>query len=217
MADVSAEGAISGETELDDSTCDCCQTSAAMTQNGPVVVYRNRSEQEVRDISIVRWANGTWTAPKTVHDDRWTIKGCPVNGPKAAALGNSLVVSWFTAANESPMVKIAFSDDGGAHFDAPITVSDGHTMGRVDVLMLDGATAIVSWMEAIGDQAEIKALKIDRSGKGHEVRTIAKTAGSRKIGFPQMELVGGRIYFAWTDITDATTVIKTAYVGVDRF
>jgi hypothetical protein len=216
-AKVSASGAISAETEVDAGTCDCCQTSMAMTQNGPIIVYRDRSENEVRDIGIVRQVNGAWTAPTIVYDDGWQIKGCPVNGPKAAALGNALGVAWFTAAGEKPMVKFAFSSDGGAQFDLPITVSGVQPMGRVDVLMLDGATAIISWMEANGDRAEIKAVKIDRDGKKLEPITIAALDGSRKTGFPQMELVDDRVYFAWTDAGEGTTAIQTAFVPADRF
>ena len=39
---------------LDARACDCCQTDAAMTSAGPVVVYRNRTEEEIRDIYIAR-------------------------------------------------------------------------------------------------------------------------------------------------------------------
>ncbi|MGB5273667.1 MAG: hypothetical protein WBN39_06400 [Flavobacteriaceae bacterium] len=216
-AEVSASGVVSRETEVDSATCDCCQTSAAMTQNGPVVVYRDRSEEEVRDISIVRQVNGRWTAPTSIHEDGWKIKGCPVNGPKAAARGNALVVAWFTAAGEKPMVKIAFSGNGGAQFDAPITISDIRPMGRVDVLMTDGSTALVSWMETLGETAEIKAVKVERNGKKSEPLTITPLAASRKTGFPQMELVGDRVYFAWTDFANDTTTIKTAYVPAKRF
>jgi len=41
---------------LDTRVCECCQTSVAMTAEGPVVVYGDCSEaeKEIRDISIVR-------------------------------------------------------------------------------------------------------------------------------------------------------------------
>jgi hypothetical protein len=41
--------------------------------------------------------------------------------------------------------------------------------------------------------------------------------GSRKTGFPQMELVKDKVYFAWTDVTKGTSTIKTAYVLVEQF
>ena len=95
-AQVSTSGTVSNEHLLDERTCDCCQTTAAITANGPVVIYRDRSENEVRDISIVRLIDGEWTSPKTIHNDNWQIKGCPVNGPKSATIANDLVVAWFT-------------------------------------------------------------------------------------------------------------------------
>ena len=59
-----AQGNAKARWELDNRICDCCQTSAAMTSNGPVVVYRDRSETEIRDMSIVRYVNGKWTPPQ---------------------------------------------------------------------------------------------------------------------------------------------------------
>jgi hypothetical protein len=216
-ADVSAIGEISNETVLDASTCDCCQTTAAITDNGPVVIYRNRSEEEIRDISIVRNVAGEWTAPKTIFDDHWEIKGCPVNGPKAAAIGNVLAIAWFTAAQEKPIVKLIFSDDGGAHFDVPIPISATNAMGRVDVLLLDGQTAIVSWMETQDDQAAVKALKVNRDGHVSNTLTITELDASRSTGFPHMALMGDKVLFAWTDVTEAGSMVKTASVMVERF
>ena len=51
-AEVSADGTIINDVELDNKTCDCCQTTAAITTNGPVVIYRDRSDEEIRDIRV---------------------------------------------------------------------------------------------------------------------------------------------------------------------
>lgn len=168
-------------------------------------------------MSIVRQVNGSWTAPETVFADNWKIKGCPVNGPKAAAMGNNLAVAWFTAAAEEPMVKLVFSADGGEHFDKPVTISEANAMGRVDVLLLNGETALVSWMETMDAMAGIKTVKVDRSGTMSDVVEIAKLDASRSSGFPQMELMGDNIYFAWTDIRDTGSVVRTAYIPVAAF
>ncbi|WP_117880738.1 hypothetical protein [Aureibaculum luteum] len=107
-ATVLSTGDVIDDFLLDTKTCECCQTSAAITNNGPIVVYRDRSDEEVRDISISRFVDGSWTIPKIIHNDNWAIKGCPVNGPKAAAIDSTLVVSWFTAANSVPKVNLIF-------------------------------------------------------------------------------------------------------------
>ena len=69
---------------VDARTCDCCQTAVAMTAKGPLLAWRDRSEDEVRDIAVARFENNAWTAPKPVHADGWKVESCPVAGPALA-------------------------------------------------------------------------------------------------------------------------------------
>lgn len=216
-AEVSSKGMVSNEALLDDRTCDCCQTTASITTNGPVVIYRDRSEDELRDMSIVRFVEGEWTTPKTIYNDNWQIKGCPVNGPKSAAIDNNFVVAWFTAANKEAKVKVVFSSDGGASFEEPIHIGKSNVMGRVDIALIDSENAIVSWMETIDKEAQIRALKVHKSGKISTPVIISRLDASRKTGFPQMELVGDKVHFAWTDVTNEIETVKTAYVLLELF
>lgn len=105
---IAQDGQVGAETRLDDRACDCCQTAVAMTSNGPIVTYRDRSPDEIRDIYVVRRVNGSWTAPAPVHADGWKIAACPVNGPAIAAKAERVALAWFTAANDSARVKVAF-------------------------------------------------------------------------------------------------------------
>jgi hypothetical protein len=43
-ATLSRDGVLSDERVLDERTCTCCQTSAALTADGAVIAYRDRSE-----------------------------------------------------------------------------------------------------------------------------------------------------------------------------
>ncbi len=192
---IDTAGKKSAEWELDNRVCDCCQTTAAITANGPVVIYRDRSESEIRDISIVRFINGQWTEPTTIFPDNWKIAGCPVNGPRVDAMGNNLAVVRFTSPDKKGQVSVIFSHDGGASFGTPIRVDEGETIGRVDIILLDDKTAMVSWME--GDA--IKAAKIHADGTKEPSITIASSSQSRSSGFPQMTKSGNSILFAWTD------------------
>ena len=116
------EGNALNRWELDNRICDCCQTGAAMTSNGPIVIYRDRSANEIRDMSVTRWIDDTWTTPAPIAIDLWEIAGCPVNGPQITAIENNVAAAWFTAANGTATVKIAFSQDAGAKFSEPILV-----------------------------------------------------------------------------------------------
>ena len=84
------------KTVVDSRVCDCCQTSAALSARGPVVVYRDRSDAkpEIRDIVISRFVDGAWTEAKPVHADNWEVDFCPVNGPMVQAFGDTVVVAW---------------------------------------------------------------------------------------------------------------------------
>jgi hypothetical protein len=205
---VNKQGIKTAEWELDNRVCDCCQTSAALTANGPVVIYRDRSEEEIRDISIIRFVNGKWTEPQTIFPDQWKITGCPVNGPRADALGNNLAIAWFSSPDTTAQVNIIFSDDGGASFNKPIRINEEKAIGRVDLVMLDEKSAMVSWMEG----AVIKAMRVFKDGKKDPVVIIASSSESRSSGFPQMTKEGNNLIFAWTNDKDKT--IKVAKLAL---
>jgi hypothetical protein len=196
------------EWELDGRVCDCCQTTAAITDNGPVVIYRDRSGEEIRDMSIVRLENDQWTAPQKIYSDNWKIAGCPVNGPSATALGNNLAVAWFSMPDKKPQVNIVFSKDGGETFSNPIRIDECKPIGRVDVVMPDEKTAIVAWMEG----PAIKAVKVHADGTKESSLMIASSSESRAAGFPQMTRSGNKIYFAWTD--DKAKTVRVAAIDL---
>jgi len=201
-------GTKTSEWELDSRICDCCQTGVAITNNGPVVVYRDRSDDEVRDISVVRYVNGQWTSPKTIYPDNWQIKACPVNGPRISAIGNDLAIAWFSMKNKLGEVKLIFSKDGGETFNKPIRIDEGNSIGRVGVIMLDSATAMASWMEG----TDIRVVKVHGDGSKGIPITIAASTEKRSGGFPQMTKSGNKVFFAWTD--DKAKTIRTASISL---
>ena len=52
----SRAGAQLSEVAIDTRVCDCCPTSVAVTAEGPIVAFRNRSDKEIRDIYVSRLA-----------------------------------------------------------------------------------------------------------------------------------------------------------------
>ena len=197
---IKRDGTLADEAVLDTRVCECCQTSAAMTSDGPVVVYRDRSEaeKEIRDISIVRLKDGKWSAPRPVFGDNWQLNGCPVNGPAIAAAGRRVAVAWFTGANNASRVKLAFSDNAGESFGEPVTVDDGNPAGRVDVLLLNDGSALVCWLEKLPNGGAVRVRRIRPDGKRDEAITVAPSGTARSNGFPQMVRVGNQLVFAWT-------------------
>jgi hypothetical protein len=216
-ASIDAFGKPAGETTLDARTCDCCQTAAAMTTNGPVVVYRDRTSAEIRDIYVVRRVGTAWSEPMPVHNDGWNIAACPVNGPSISARGTRVGVAWFTAANDSARVQFAFSDDGAARFGAPVRVDDGNPAGRVGTVLLDDGSALVTWIERTGgDTASVRARRIATDGTRGASVTIAMSSAARASGFPRVALTKTHALFAWTQ-PGTPSAVRTARVALTAF
>ncbi len=205
------DGTIDHDTLLDEKVCDCCQTGTAIGPNDQIIVaYRDRSEDEIRDISVVIWQHDTgWTKPKTIGNDNWKIDGCPVNGPSVAANGNTIAVAWFTAAEEISKTNIAFSEDNGVTFKPPVRMDNGDAIGRVDVAMLSETEAAVTWMEPDGEDTLIQLQKVSSDGTKGELVTVAKTSAERNSGFPQLEIAGDMAYLAWTSTSENEAKVKT--------
>ncbi|MEP6779803.1 MAG: sialidase family protein [Gemmatimonadaceae bacterium] len=199
------------EKVLDPKICDCCHTSSALVPGGAVVVYRDRHDGEIRDISAIRLFNGTWREPVSVHNDNWHITGCPVNGPAVSAQNANVVVAWFTAANDSARVRVAFSKDTANTFSAPIEVNEGFPDGRVGVVLTPNGTAVVSWIERRGAVAVLRVRTVTANGARSATADIAELGeGKRAGGAPKLIANGNKIIVAWADA--ATNRVKLAEV-----
>ncbi|MBL4905611.1 MAG: sialidase [Flavobacteriaceae bacterium] len=209
VAEIAIDGTIYDEYELDGKVCDCCQTSINMSQQGPIVVYRDRSNEEIRDIYITRKIDSVWTKPVSVFNDGWHISGCPVNGPKVISNNENVAVAWFTAANDKPMVKLAISSNSGAQFEAPIIISETSALGRVDAVFLNSKEILVSYMENDDSGTFLKCRKVGLDGTVSEAFTISEINGSRSTGVPQLEIVGNEAYVVWTFAIEKKNQLKS--------
>lgn len=211
---VNYDGTIAGDTLLDAKVCDCCQTTATMTTKGPIVAYRDRSDDEIRDISVVRGVDGEWLDPVTIGNDNWKIAGCPVNGPSMDAHGSNVGLAWFTAADDNAMVNASFSIDDGENFSMPVRIDSGEAIGRVDIVMLDGESAAIVWLETSGEDTLIQLIKANTDGTLGTPITVTKTSAERASGFPQMELMGDTLYIAWTSVEEEAPTIQMKRVPI---
>ncbi len=211
---VHADGTMQPDVELDNRVCDCCQTGMTSIEDAPVLVYRDRSETEVRDIARIGLFDDSFSDSQVVYNDNWEISACPVNGPAIASYKNNAVVAWFTSANDLPKVQLAFSTDRGKTFGVPIHINNNETLGRVDVVMISENAAIVCWMENVGDETLIQVMRVSADGsKGFPI-TISETSFERSSGFPQLEVAGNTLYAAWTNVEGKQSSIRTASISM---
>lgn len=196
------DGRKRGEHQIDASTCDCCQTDAAVGSEGLLLAYRDRAEGEIRDIAVARFDGRAWSAPVTVHADRWMMPACPVNGPAIAARGRQAWVAWYTAAGGEPSLRLARSDDAGRRFGPMQVVARGPAQhGRVD-LAADADGVWMAWLEEDRGRQSLWLARFSPDlAAEHFRRKVADVTGrGRATGFPRLQLQGGAAWLAWTDV-----------------
>ncbi len=198
-ATIQPDGRVAGERLVDPRTCDCCQVAMARTDAGLVAVYRDRSDQEVRDIAVVRELGGRWSAPALVSHDGWEIRACPVNGPSIDASGQTVAVAWFTLAQGRARVSAALSHDGGGRFGGPIPIDDGNPVGRVQIRLDRSGRAVVVWLEATRRGAEWRMRTLDASGRPGPARVLGTTERGRGAGFARTAMLGDDLFVTWAE------------------
>jgi hypothetical protein len=205
----------SAEAPVDGRVCECCPTAAAVTSEGVVVAYRDRSADEVRDIHVVRLENGKWSAPAAVHADGWRIPACPVNGPALSARGRNVAMAWFTMKDGKGHAAVSFSKDAGRTFGSPIALADSDTLGRVDVALLPDGSAVASWIEVVEKRSELRIRRVEPGGARSAAVTVAPLEAGRSSGYPRLAVHGNELLLAWVAREKGLTV-KTASARLPR-
>ncbi len=193
------------ERLLDPRVCDCCGTAAAATRDGVRVVYRDRGEEEIRDMAsvLIDAPPAPAAQPTVLSPDRWQMPGCPVNGPSVATDGQKTAAAWFTAGGGRAEVRGGYLSEGG-QVSSPTSLWSTSTLGRVDLVM-DATSAIATSLEASGDEATVVVRRFDASGAMGDVVIVGKTSSARASGFPQAEIFGEELIVVWTDARSSPT------------
>jgi hypothetical protein len=203
---VGADGKEIKEEELDKDTCSCCPTSVVNTGKGLLVAYRGHTPKDIRDINVLRFENGRWSASKIVYPDKWEINACPVNAASAAAKDNRVAIAWYTEANDTPRVQLVYSSDGGTTFTKPVKINTGDTLGYASTALNSDGGATVSWIEEGASSASALVRSVSPAGVAGPVLKIAE--GPRtSLGYPKIVHAGSDTWIAWGD---AKSGIKTA-------
>ncbi|HTO91850.1 MAG TPA: hypothetical protein VMJ70_12025 [Candidatus Sulfotelmatobacter sp.] len=212
---IAPTGTLALEQELDGRVCDCCWIGVAPLGDELLVAYRDRSDDEIRDIAVTRLESGRWQPPYGPRYDGWKLKGCPVNGPAIATRGDRVAVAWYTAAADSPRVLTAFSNDRGWTFGDAIRVDDGHPLGRVGLALLDDGGAAVTWLEGDRSRSTLRVRRLKPGARSSTSTEIARFDGPHTPGVPQLARDRDRLLFAWTQAGKAQA-IQVASLPVPR-
>ena len=209
-----SNGNIVNQNVIDEMVCECCQTSMAISGGIPIVVYRNRSDSEIRDIYFSRYIDSNWSDPKPVHDDGWEINGCPVNGPNVDSYGDNVVVSWFSASNGRPKVNLKFSTDNGRTFGDKILIDEveNSPLGRVDIEFISETEAMISWLSTVDVKGKLLIRKIKTNGDIGPIKVVEEVSTERSTGFPQIEEFNDDVYISWTDNSESGKKVRVTKI-----
>lgn len=203
------------EAAIDLRVCECCPTAAVVTVDGVLAAFRNRTDDEVRDIYVTRLEKDGWTEPAAVHDDGWRIAACPVNGPALSANGRAVAIAWFTMKEDVGHALLAFSDDGGRSFGRPIQLDDGQSSGRVDVALLPDGSAAASYVEFADGRSQLRLRRVQRSGAKSAPVAVAGIDSGRTSGYPRMAVHDDQLVLAWIE-REKTLKVRTAVARLPR-
>lgn len=202
-----ASGALGPESVIDARGCDCCPTDGVATGDRTLVAYRDRTEDEIRDIAVVAYRDGVWGDPVIPVADGWEINGCPVNGPSIVANASGALLTWLTAADSSSRVQaVRLAPDGSAAAAPVLIAGTDDVIGRVDSLLREDGSALVTWVERDGGANRLWARWMypnDTLDAAFDVAPLPPGSGT---GSPQILEASIGIVVAWTEPTTPATL-----------
>lgn len=210
---VNRAGELSDEFEIDERTCSCCQTDMSRWGQTSVIAYRDRSQDEIRDISIAQKSSAGWSLPRRVYDDNWRIEGCPVNGPAITSNGAQTLVFWPTLVEEQMTLRYVLADSPEKLAAKPVM----HELrlpvmpsGRVDAVPWKDGFSLI-WVSRARDRPAVEHAQVHPSGKLEFGKPIAEPAlRGRTTGFPRAASDGKSMIVVWPELDNGVPVIGMA-------
>ena len=156
LARVGAQGTrVEGHVRLEgEETCVCCRVSvAAGPGDAAVVLWRKVFPGNVRDMATAVSADGgkSFTPPRLVHADGWTITACPHRGGSVSTDARGRVyAAWYTEAREEQPRLLLAVDPGGQGFAAPrrLDIAAGTIPDHLRLAVAGAGRMVTVWEDA---------------------------------------------------------------------
>ena len=204
------EDQIKNERVLDKDVCTCCPTSAVQLPNGPVVVYRDRSSQEIRDISFILRSDDKWSKPSTLQSDNWLMPGCPVNGASIAARKDLVAVSRFTVIHNKSQVILRLIKNKNMKSGKDIILDKNAPIGRC-VTVCSKDSIFTAWIGLHKKQTVLRLAEVSPVGEIIRHSTLTTINANRSSGMPRAIISRGYLWLSWTD----SNIIRFGRLKID--
>jgi hypothetical protein len=212
--------------------CYCCKTAIAAGAGGSLyAAWRHVYPGNIRDIAFTMSRDGgrTFAAPVRVSEDKWSIEGCPDDGPAMAIdAANRIHIVWPTLVTEKAAGRAENGSRQAAR--APQSTVDQQTIALFYTTSADGVrftareriptqgmphhpqiaigssgAPVIAWDEALnGGRQAAMARVASAIGRGRFARElVADTAV-----YPVVAAVPGGTVVAWTSGKSPASVIR---------
>jgi Secretion system C-terminal sorting domain len=144
---------------LEDEPCECCDSDQIILDDLTVIAaYRNVDPNNIRDIHVIRSIDGGETFPEVIRVDwtNWHIVGCPSTGPSMDNDGETVAMTWMSAADGTSRIMMSLSSDGGATWSENTEIDPDNTgpSRNHPEVAIRGETVVIVWHEYSDDTGE---------------------------------------------------------------
>lgn len=200
---LTADGTFGAEIELDPRVCDCCPTAAAPLEGFDwLVAYRDRGDEEQRDVTLQRVRGDGSHAVVFESRDGWITKTCPVNGPALAVRGARGALAWTTeGADGVPRVKVATFDPRDLDFEPIVTLAREAVIGRTAVTIDGEGRTWIAWLETRGASSLWRLTHLATTSEPREAAVIdvVSVDAGRDAGYAALAAQRDAVLVAFTE------------------
>jgi hypothetical protein len=200
---------------LTGGVCYCCKTTMGFGADGAIsIAWRHVYDGNMRDIAFLRSPDGgrTFMDSVRVSEDRWSVAGCPDDGPVLAIDDRDRVhVVWPTVVTEDGKTRKvlfhAMSSDG-ARFTPRVRIPTEGQANHPQLAAFGDGLAVI-WDEALGGARRIASARglVDAAGRTTFARDVP--AGEVEGVYPAVAFTAdGGLVRAWTSGAPQSSVIR---------
>ena len=202
--------------------CYCCKTAVATGPGGRVAaVWRHVYPGNLRDIAAATSADHgrSFTTPQRVSEDRWSIDGCPENGPSIVVRGTEQHVVWPTVVDgREPAGAVFYAQSGDrGPFTKRVRISSAASRDPEHVQVADakGGNLLVAWDELVQGNRRVVAIRL-RPGRDPAVSgdPVVVSVG-RPARHPALAATSTGVAVAWTDGPTGSATTIGVRTGLD--
>ena len=201
---------FSESTQVDELSCECCDTSIASGDDGTVyMAYRDQDEAgqskeelesglTVRESVVVRSTDGgeSWSEPVSLRDDGWEFNKCPESGPEIDVDDEGNVHGiLYTGKESAPGVYYTRSTDEAASFEEPtaLMTDDFFPPATISLATDGGGNAWLAWDDEREREPKVHLARVAPDGETNTSEDFA--AGST----PSVAASGDAVVAVWAE------------------